>query len=218
VSATGRGRAREPEDYYTSPSWTVRRLLEAWQPPMEGNLVEPSAGNGAVIRAFADSGISPGRWFACEVREEEALTLSALCRSRICNFLRDPFLDMVGGRGVSAVIGNPPYTYAFEFVQRARELFVDADVCFLLRLAFAASEDRNGFMRENPPDVYLLPNRPSFTGEGTDSADYAWMIWPTGPSRTAGSFRVLNTTPLSERQRDRGHQVLIEERQAELFG
>lgn len=208
VSATGRGAVREPEDYYTTPSWAVRRLLEAWRPPA-GVWMEPSAGNGAIIRAV--NAIRPWTdWRALEIRDEERETLEALCPTTIGNFLRDSELDL----DVVTVIGNPPFSLAWEFIQRAREVYPNAEVCFLLRLAFAASKDRCAFMRAHPPDVFVLPDRPSFTGEGGDSADYAWFVWPT--ESCAARFQVLNTTPLAERKLDCGHKVMVEPAQRSL--
>ena len=41
-----------------------------------------------------------------------------------------------------------------------------------------ASRKRFGFMRENPPtEMYVLNQRPSFTGKGTDAQEYAWFVW-----------------------------------------
>lgn len=210
---------RDPDDYYTTPSWCVRRLLDAWK-PRPGILVEPSAGNGAIIRAF--SAVIPGRdWVAIERREEEARSL--LQTGAVASI--DDFLVDEGGAAraaarlrVSAVIGNPPYSHAWQFVHEARRRFPGADVCYLLRLAFVATADRAPFMRECPPDVYVLPDRPSFTGEGGDSADYGWFVWPPVVARGAGALRVLAVTPLAERQLDRGHRVVVEPPQRSLFG
>ncbi len=35
-------------------------------------------------------------------------------------------------------------------------------VAFLLRLNFLGADERSDFWREYPPDIYVLPNRPSF--------------------------------------------------------
>jgi hypothetical protein len=220
VSATGRGAVREPDDFYTTPSWAVRRLIEAWRPRL-GAIVEPSAGNGAIIRAA--NAVIPElapRWFAYEIREEERETLGALCNAVIGNFLTDTTVN-AGGRdfSVKTVLGNPPFSKAWEFVHEARRRFPTAEVCYLLRLAFAASADRAPFMRECPPDVFVVPDRISFDGVGADSADYGWFVFPPavpGATRSAGAFRVLNTTPLAERKLDRGHAVLIEDAQTRL--
>lgn len=203
---------REPDDYYTTPSWAVRRLLEAWTPPDEGTVVEPSAGNGAIIKACSGV-IRPSRWLALEIREEARGELQQLCSTVIEDFLRS------GARpdpAVTVVMGNPPFSKAFEFVVEAQRRFPRAEICYLLRLAFAASDGRNEFMRRYPPDVYVIPDRISFTGEGADNSEYGWFLWPN--EVRPGRFQVLKTTPLAERQQDRGHRVMIEPAQRALFG
>jgi len=74
--------------------------------------------------------------------------------------------------GALAVVTNPPYSLAEEFARGARVLCPRAELLFLLRIAFLASAQRLALWRDiGAPDVYVLPNRPSFTGNGTDSAD-----------------------------------------------
>lgn len=231
MSAAGRGpRGGEAADYFTSPSWTVRRLLESWTPPVwHPNSVwaEPGAGNGAIIAAVDGAtdicrarGILRGAaWRAFEIREEEHAGLERLCgpgRVTIGNFLHldGSHVD----RDVRVVLGNPPYTWAFEFLRQSKLLFPNAEILFLLRQAFTASQDRYRFMREHVPDKFELPDRPSFNGDGGgDSADYAWMRWPVAWERTKGELVLLNQTPLEERQRDKGHKVIVEDPQAKLF-
>jgi hypothetical protein len=53
-------------------------------------------------------------------------------------------------------------------------------------------------MRARTPDVYVLPNRPSFTGGSTDSIEYAWFVWRTRAARS-GTIRVLAETGREER-------------------
>jgi hypothetical protein len=71
---------------------------------------------------------------------------------------------------------------------------------FLLRLGFLASSSRLPLWRDiGAPDVNVLPNRPSFTGNGTDSADYAWYVFPP-EKRAAGVLRTLADTPAGQRR------------------
>lgn len=181
--------------------------------------MEPSAGNGAVIRAI--EGFAPllvPSWHAIEVRDEERDALTIAVRTgtvRIADFLRSD-LDDVDPR-IAVVIGNPPYRHAEEFIWRARQLCPTAEVAYLLRIAFASSAERHPLMSRFPPDIYALPDRPSFTGDGSDNADYAWFVWPPSVQRREhGTFRVLNRTSLEERKRDRGHRVLVEDPQLGL--
>ena len=44
------------------------------------------------------------------------------------------------------------------------------------------------------PDVYQLPKRPSFTGDGSpDAAEYSWFVWPDGQhDRRVGRVAMLD--------------------------
>jgi hypothetical protein len=54
----------------------------------------------------------------------------------------------------------------------------DQHVAFLLRLGFLESSKRLEFWRRWPcRKVFVLAERPSFTGGGTDSAAYALFWW-----------------------------------------
>lgn len=197
MSATGRGpRLGGPDDYYATPSWCVDRLLEAWHPP-GGLWVEPSAGEGAIIRAV-NARRSDVEWLAVDIRSDALSGLMELVgdNADCCDFLRDP----PGGMwDAVVVIGNPPYFLAFEFIREAQTRCPSAVVCFLLRLNFAASNKRAEFMREQRPSVYVLPNRPIFAKNkkgkwSGDSCEYAWFVF-----NGKGAFHVLGTTPKSER-------------------
>lgn len=218
MSAKGRGPSvGGPEDYYTTPSWAVRRLLDVWSPVDGGLWLEPAAGNGAIIRAV-NAVRQDVSWLACELREEERDALAAVdyCRVEISNFLVDDPFGWARDE-VTVVLGNPPYSRAFEFLLRTREMFPRAEIVFLLRQAFTASQDRHAFMSTHVPDKDEVPDRISFTGDGADSADYAWMHWPVGWERPEGRLRILARTPLEERKRDSGHVVMIEPPQLGLF-
>jgi hypothetical protein len=198
VSSTGRGqRLGGEDDFYVTPSWCVRRLLEKWNPP-GGVWLEPGAGNGAIVRAV-QSVRSDVHFIAWEIREEERRGLVDLgCTTIIGDFLEPSDRSY----GVPVVIGNPPYSLAQEFIDRARIVAPKALICYLLRVNYVGSKDRNPFMSAHPPDIKQLSNRPSFTDGHTDSIEYAWMIWPPG-TRELGSFQVLNLTPIAERKLDR---------------
>jgi hypothetical protein len=77
------------------------------------------------------------------------------------------------------VITNPPYLLAFEIAVRMVLPWEHRiPVMFLLRLNWASSQKRNKWLLQNQPSVYVLGNRPSFTGgKGADATDYAWFVW-----------------------------------------
>lgn len=202
MSSAGRGiRRGGPDDVYSTAPWCVDRLLEAWT-PSGGLWLEPGAGSGAIIRAV-NARRSDVTWHAVETRATCRPELEALGATvTIADFLAE---DRPEWSACSVVIGNPPFHSAFEFVERSLAVAPDAEVCLLLRLAFMASESRCSFLRANPPSVYVLPNRPSFTPDGkTDSADYGWFVFGDvsrkfGPGGW-GELRVLASTPKEQRR------------------
>jgi hypothetical protein len=86
------------------------------------------------------------------------------------------------------IIGNPPYNAAETHVRRALSLRSKpfGVVAFLLRLAFLESAERVPFWREHPASkIYVLSERPSFSGGTTDNAAYGifvWSTWHRGPT------------------------------------
>lgn len=201
MSATGRGpRLGGPDDFYVTPSWCVDRLLDVWTPPSAGNFCEPAAGDGAIIKAV-NKRLGKRDWLAIECRATAAQAIrEAGAEPVIADFLTWQPASTDQTAAVSWLITNPPYSLCEQFIRRAHQLFTYAPLVFLVRLGFLASEQRLALWRDvGTPDVFVLPNRPSFTGNGTDSADYAWIVIGNAPGGF-GKFRVLNTTPLAERK------------------
>ena len=181
------GAIRRQFDWYGSPGFTVDRLMDEIELPGE-RWLEPSAGDGSIIRAA--SARRNIRWTACEIQERFSPALNILCDKV---FIGD-FLS-IGFERFDCVLGNPPYSLSFEFVQKC--LSLSDCVVFLLPLSFLASQKRCNFMRSRTPDVYILPNRPSFGFDGgsTNMVDYAFYRWHGEKNRRVGTVRVLNTTP-----------------------
>lgn len=195
MSATGRGAERRADDFYATPAWCVRRLLERLALPA-GNWLEPCAGDGAIIRAVGRQDVT---WTAVELRHEARGRLVEVVDSTEVFVGFDFVGGDFGGTEFAAVITNPPFSLALPFIEHALELA--PWVVMLLRLNFLASAGRAEFFREQAPDVYVLPNRPSFTDDGrTDATEYAWFVWPPERGRRAGRLEVLAETPASERR------------------
>jgi len=175
----------------------VHRILEAMpELPRGGLWLDPCAGDGAIIKAARM--LEPDtRWRATELREECAEVLSAIpnCTMEIKNFLTPSALP---AELADVVLMNPPYRLAQEFVVEAMRMA--RYVVVLLRLNFLGSDERVEWLRAWPPDVKVLPNRPKFrAGPGTDSIEYAWMVWDSTVLRASGTVCVLPSTPGAER-------------------
>lgn len=211
MSSTNRGGKRSPADFYPTPPYCVVRLLEAMTGPDSlpgGKWLEPCAGDGAIIKVIRrlrkDDDID-----AVEIREE--------CRPNLQENADNVYIyDFVSKAGelppavspptYSVVITNPPFSIAMEVIQRSMKFA--PIVIMLLRMNYLESEDRCEFMRKHCPDLYVLPNRPSFAGDGsTDSITYAWFVWrgmrvgSTIHPHTGGvgTVQVLASTPKEHR-------------------
>lgn len=192
MTATGRSEARIPNDFYGTPSYTVHRLLERLDLP-GGAWLEPSAGAGNIIRAV-NAVRRDVKWTAVEHGEA---TRDALLDTGATVFSSTNFLGWAPLRRFSVCLMNPPFKNALAHVQHAMTM---ADVVVaLLRMNWLCSEDRHAWMSANTPDLYVLPQRPSFTGVGVDSTEYAWMVWGRGGRR----LEMLALTDLSQRNADR---------------
>lgn len=194
MSATNRGAERVKDDFYETPAWCVRRYLDFRQHLPE-TLLEPSAGQGAIIRAT-------DAW-ARELFNYQwlALDINPSMRDLGVRFYQTDFLDpkVTVDKKLDLCLSNPPYKLAREFIEKG--LTLAHEVVFLLRLNFLESEDRHDLFRKHPCDVRVLPNRPSFSTDGhTDATAYAWFEFGLGHG---GHMSVLDLTSKAERLADR---------------
>lgn len=167
-----------------------------------GSVTEPSAGGGAFVRA-AHQAFGPVWIHAIEPNANPITLLLAAALSRTT---WEAATHRTLGRNL--IIGNPPYnlpgdgkgdkpTTAERHVTIALDRMRDGDVlAFLLRLAFLGGGGRNERLHAKHPLAALWPvtPRPSFTGGGTDSSEYAVFVWRKGHVG-ACDLRPLGWTP-----------------------
>lgn len=210
MSSTKRGGQRSEADDYPTPPWAVHRLLEdpiAKQTLPGGAWLEPGAGDGAIIRAVNEVR-SDVIWTAYELRDATRPSLLDAVgpRGRV---IIDDYVDPKGEgaalwvpaevKPFKVALGNPPFWLAQPFIERS--LMIAEMVMLLLRLNYVGSKKRHPFMRQYMPDAFVLPDRPPFRGEGTDSIEYAWFGFTgrTDPL-TVGAWKMLDITPLAIRR------------------
>ena len=172
---------RHPDDFYATPGWCVRALLDAYTPghPADG-IFEPAAGDGAILDVVAAvlpeyprAGFEMNMERSAEARRRGH---DVTCR----DFLR--WAPTIPQR--AWVLGNPPFRLAQEFVEHALASFAPgSEVTYLLRLGFLASKRRAHLFAPGAgfAHLHVLPRRPSFTPDGgTDQYDYGWFTWRQG--------------------------------------
>lgn len=96
-------------------------------------------------------------------------------------------------------IGNPPFTFAADFIER--ELLLANVVVKILRHGFMSSEERAAWWgRHKPHSVWNIPHRVPFTVDGkADTADYCWIVWKRN-YEGATTLHWLPTIPKSIRR------------------
>ncbi len=144
-----------------------------------GTVLEPSAGRGAFVRAVAVLEPKSDGIDAIDIDPIRVNELRGIEGRRVCEYQAD-FLEWAPQqRGYDLIVGNPPYSHAEAHVRHALSLRSRCGVvAFLLRLAFLESQERVEFWKEHPASkVYVLSQRPSFTGGGTDKAAYGFFVW-----------------------------------------
>jgi hypothetical protein len=198
VSSAGRTPGiRAANDEYFTPRWCVDRLLERDILPVDRDgraayWLDPCAGGGAIIKAVAQH---PNNihWTACEIDPKHEGALKPWCNTVVIgDFLR------VVPASYDVVLTNPPYSMAEAFVLAC--LPIAKHVAMLLRVNWIAGHRE--LLEEHPADVYVLPDRPSFSlnkdGKvGSDSTEYAWFVWPC--DGVIGTVEVLRDTPVEVR-------------------
>lgn len=212
MSSTGRKKkgqkvTRRKDDFYATPSWCVERLLEQEEIysllKNASCILEPCAGNGAIIKAV-NSKIPNSFWYVAELRAEEkdnleeALIGHPAVLSCPSNYLGGNKEDPEDWVNPSVIITNPPFTLWEEFLDSC--LFECNHVIFLLRLGVLGSQDRFNLWQTRKPDLYIMEDRPSFTDDGnTDSDYYAWFFFH--PSE-AGRYKVIPGRPGNKREQN----------------
>lgn len=164
---------RRSRDNYPTPHWCFEQIyrqlpMAEWDFTQFTSALEPAAGDGR-IAGFLEM-FMPNRVRRLDI--DQGLNFF----QQFNHHLPWNPVSRQPRYAFDLIMTNPPYTKAFEFVQKSLQLA--PTVIMLLRLGFLASNARADFLRTHEPTkLIVLSNRPSFTGNGTDWYDYAWFVW-----------------------------------------
>lgn len=161
------------DDLYETPPEAVRALLHAESiPPV---VWECACGPGSIVRELRAAGHT--------VHATDLVDYGCAASRSGVDFLfeREAPVD------VGAIVTNPPYKLASEFVLHALQLGIPK-VVMLLRLAFLESERRRAILDSGRlARVYPFRNRlPMMHRDGwqgpksSSSIPFAWFVWETG--------------------------------------
>lgn len=203
----GSARSGGSYDNYPTPEWAIERFLEVWEDleHVGSRWLEPCVGDGVIVEVV--DRFKPGiDWRVCELRDtRRSLRDAGLEKHQITiDDFFDAFPEPADDGHVKpfdVAIFNPPFSLTMQFVERC--LKISKVVVCLQRLTFCGSDERNDFFVSKMPDVYVIPNRVSYTGDGrADSVEQAWHVFGPHELTEVGEMRVLATTPADVRRAD----------------
>jgi hypothetical protein len=158
--------ARGKEDCYETPEVAVHALLKVETLPRD--IWEPACGSGQIVRVLRGAGHDV---IATDLHNYG-------CGKHGIDFLAGKFIPMGG-----AIVTNPPFMRAQEFVEKA--LSICPNVVMLLRMAFYESKRRANILDGGQlARIHVFANRlPMMHRKGWDgpkassAMTFAWFCW-----------------------------------------
>jgi hypothetical protein len=156
---------RKPSDLYETPTSITQQFLDAEQPNHLYRALHPAKGKGAMLRVLDKYYVEP----VCAYDIEEGT-----------DFLEEK-------RAFDYIIENPPYRFAYEFIQKAKEV-ASYGFAFLLPLSYLHGQQRyeNIWTDKKFPlaKIYVFTRYPMLGDpireDGkyrTGMCVYAWFVW-----------------------------------------
>ncbi len=158
------------DDLYETPEPATRVLLKAESLPH--SIWEPAAGRGAIVRVLRAAG-------------HRVLASDLVDYKEPSHFVGRDFLMERLPQGCEAIVTNPPFKLADQFVRHALEL--SPIVIMLLRLAYLESERRRDILEHSHlARVHVFRNRLPMmhrdgysrtSRQGSSAIPFAWFVW-----------------------------------------
>lgn len=167
---------REQHDFYATDPIAIDGLLSKVTLPH--NILEPACGNGCLSKRLEDSGYN--------VLSYDLVDRGYGQQQNFFELLSPPI------EGDYAIITNPPYKYAMEFVLHSLELVpTNSLVCMFLKTTFLEGKRRyNELFRIFPPEIILQFSERVLCAKNGDfdymiahggsAVSYAWFCWRKG--------------------------------------
>jgi hypothetical protein len=174
--------ALRKNDLYETPACAVAALQEAEQLPEV--IWEPACGHGAIVKPLRAAGH--------KVYATDLVDYGLEDSESGVDFL----MECAPSFAVGAIVTNPPFKLADQFVRHA--LLLCPRVIMLLRLAFIESERRRDILDSGLlARIHVFRNRlPMMHRDGwdgpiaTSATPFAWFIWEWGHTGPAAIDRI----------------------------
>lgn len=165
ISIAGRKIAFDGADFYETPSWATKKLIE--KEKFNGDILEPCSGYGAISKEFEIAGYK---------------VISSDIRDNVYGIGNKSIFDYES-KSFDNIITNPPYGIAMQVIEKSLEIS-KYKVAMLLKLTFLESEKRKEFFENKKLEkVYVFRKRVTMFPHGNEkpknsgTITYAWFIW-----------------------------------------
>lgn len=162
MSQRDSGYERKERDLYETPAWVTNCVINYID--VNRDIWEPACGSGKMVRALTCHGM---RVVGTDIETGD-------------NFLRSPCLP---SRFITAIVTNPPYEFAREFIEHALRLTkpVTGVVAMLLRTDYDHASSRRHLFGDCDQFQYkiVLTKRIKWfeDSKGQPSFNHAWFVW-----------------------------------------
>lgn len=155
-------------DFYPTPPEVTIALLDYFKFKPNCRILEPACGDGAMSKVLES--------YNQRVTSSD-LRISGYGSSGV------DFLKSYDGERFNAVITNPPFSVAEEFIKKS--LTLAPFVAMVLKSQYWHAKRRQDLFKEFPP-AYVMPLswRPDFLGSGSSLMDVIWTVWVKGDTLT----------------------------------
>lgn len=180
--AGGNGNRRE-HDFYPTPEEATIALLRAekYRLHLYDKIWEPACGDGAISKVLKEY-------------DKKVISSDIIDRG-----YGDFFGDFLEQRKdiAPAIITNPPFYLAAEFIEHALGNLKVKYLALLLKLSYySAAERYHLFYRFRPAHRYDLTWRLDFLNKGAPTMETAWFIWRGGSADQTNYDLLLRPIPL----------------------
>jgi hypothetical protein len=181
-NATGK---RNKSDFYQTPYSMTEQLLENEEFDINKEVLEPAHGKGAITHQL--------------VKHFKKIWSFDLSEGH-------DFFDFVNNNKIDYIITNPPFSLAFEFIQKAKEIATEK-FAMLLPLSYLHGQKRYESGIFTDPDypltkVYIFTRYPMLSDTiredgkySTGMMVYAWFVWENHNYYKVNNIKVINHAP-----------------------
>lgn len=180
---------RKKSDFYETPYSMTQQFLEAEGDRLTGSLLEPAAGDGAIVKVLSNAGYS-------------------VVSKDIAN--NQDFLEEIDK--FNCIVTNPPFSLALQFIDKAKAL--SDYFAFLLPLSYLHGKKRYDTVytdKEFPLSRIYVFTRYPMLGDPlredgkyrTGMMVYAWFVWDSSSSNEHPEIRWLDNNPYILNKKDK---------------